>query len=176
MFDIYALIWGLVGLGIVVLGVYLIIKDRSFKKNGVPVKLKVKEVKSIADTDLAVNRISSEGYLTTFEFDYNGTTIEKSLTTSKKFKVGSNKNGIYLPKGKANVLKVAGEGFQLVKGGGLFLISFGLLVMFLVASKVFQFPAIVILAVVLIYFAPFFLYPLLSSVKEKKNKKNDKRK
>lgn len=167
--SIMALVFGLIGLGMIVLAIYMQIKELKLKKKGVPVNLKVKEIKERTNI---VN-----GYQTTFEFEYNGDKREETISTSKKFKVGSMKKGIYLANKNSNILSVDGEGFYMAKGGGILLSSFGMLILFLTSSMIFGFPAKIILYVVLIYFGILFgilfLYPIISSKKINSKSKKD---
>lgn len=166
----------LIGFGLIVFAIYMKIKDLNFRKNGVPVKLKVKKVEEISKSYDNGRKIAKE-YKVTFEFDDDGSIKEETLTTLKKFKVGSVKEGIYLANARHNVLSVAGEGFYLAKGGEIFMISFGLLILFLVAHMLFEFSPKIVIYVVLAYFASFFvilyLFPLFFKNKRKRTKKDD---
>lgn len=164
----------LIGLGLIILAIYMKMKDLDFKKNGVPVKLKVKNVEEIFIDGKNGGKIVN-GYKTTFEFSYNGNTKEETLDTSKKFKVDSIIKGIYLAKGKRNVLSVQGEGFYLSKGGEIFLIYIGLLMLFVATHLLVGFSLRIVIYAVLIYFILFFglvyFFPIL--VKHTKPKKKN---
>ena len=83
MSSIMALIFGLIGLAMIVFAIYMKIKDIKFRKNGVPVKLKVKEVKENKYLD-ENNKEIRNGYNITFEFSFNGIKKEETISTTKK--------------------------------------------------------------------------------------------
>lgn len=170
MSSIMALIFGLIGLAMIVFAIYMKIKDIKFRKNGVPVKLKVKEVKEDKYLDENNKEIRS-GYTVTFEFVFNGIKKEETMSTTKKFKVGSTKDGVYLEDGKSNTLSVDGEGFYVSKGATIFLISFGMMILFLVGYMIFDFSTKTLLTVVITYFGLLFgaiyLFPILFPQKKK---------
>ena len=113
----------LVGVLLVALGVYVKYMEINFKKNGVKVRTRVISCERISE----YNGRPAKGYKTTFEFQLNGENITHTMFTSKKFKEGSVKNGVYLKGKKKNTLSVSGEGFFLAKGGEFVIIAFGVI-------------------------------------------------
>ena len=170
MSSIMASIFVLIALAMIVFAIYMKIKDIKFRKNGVPVKLKVKEVKEDKYLDENDKEIRG-GYIVTFEFLFNGIKKEETMSTTKKFKVGSTKDGIYLEDGKSNTLSVDGEGFYVSKGATIFLISFGMMILFLVGYMIFGFSTKTLLTVVIAYFSlllgALYLFPILFPQKKK---------
>lgn len=71
------------------------------------------------------------GYNTTFEFEYNGNVIKKTMKTRIRFTVGNEYEALYLPDGSKNCIKVEGEGAHIDKGVGLIFITGALAFMFL---------------------------------------------
>ena len=116
-------------LGLIVLSIYMKYKDIQFRKYGVPVKLKIMDVKKIKNKTKRGEEFE-DGYETTFEFEYNGEIKVETLQTSKKWKTGTIKNGTYLNKGKRNNLSVGGEGFYSDNGGVIFYFVFGIIILF----------------------------------------------
>ena len=125
--NIFALILALIGFALIVFTIYMRIKDLKLRKKGKIVKLKVKSIKELKNGNKN-NKEFIRGYSTTFEFIDNDIKKEETIPTSKKFKVGSIKKGIFFEDGKANILSVDGEGFYFSKGGELFFISFGFMI------------------------------------------------
>lgn len=170
MSSIMALVLGLIGLAMIFFAIYMKIKDIKFKKNGIPVKLKVKEVKE--NKYLAENNHEiRNGYTVIFEFVLNGIKKEETVSTTKKFKVNSIKDGIYLEDSKSNNLSVEGEGFFISKGATIFLISFGIIILFLVSYMIFDFSVKILLTVILTYFGlllgVIYFFPILFPQKKK---------
>ncbi len=168
------LIFFLGGFILVLLSIYATFKNRELKKYGVPVKLKVKSV----DENKSKDGIRI-GYMTTFEFEYNGNIQEHTLLTTKKFKIGSTKKGIFLKKGKKNNLSVSGEGFYLAPGGSIVLLLFGLLFMWILFWDLLNLslyaiilPVIGLTLYLIIYITVFPV--LLEKNKKSKNKKKVK--
>lgn len=177
MSSIMALVLGLIGLAMIFFAIYMKIKDIKFKKNGIPVKLKVKEVKENKYLDENNHEIRN-GYTVTFEFVLNGIKKEETVSTTKKFKVNSIKDGIYLEDSKSNNLSVEGEGFFVSKGATIFLISFGIVILFLVSYMIFDFSVKILLTVILTYFGlllgVIYFFPILFPQKKKSiTTKND---
>lgn len=170
MSSIMALVLGLIGLAMIFFAIYMKIKDIKFKKNGIPVKLKVKEVKENKYLDENNHEIRN-GYTVTFEFVLNGIKKEETVSTTKKFKVNSIKDGIYLEDSKSNNLSVEGEGFFVSKGATIFLISFGIIILFLVSYMIFDFSVKILLTVILTYFGlllgVIYFFPILFPQKKK---------
>ena len=173
-----AFIFGVVGLGLIILGIYMRIKDIKFRKNGIPVKLTVKECKKGFFVDENNNDVPR--YHTIFDFEYNGIKKEETIETHKKFKVGSRKEGIYLPGEKRNNLSVDGEGFYLSKGGDLFLVIFGILILFLAINEIFDFSfrsnfiIIVIFSIVILWLVCVYstIYSKNKNIKNKQDTVN----
>lgn len=163
----------LAGLAIIAFTTYIKIRHVKFKKNGVPVKIEVKEVKENVILD-ENNQEIRNGFTTTFEFVLNGIKREKTMHTAKKFKVGLKKDGFY--DGKLDILSFEHEGFYLSKGASIFLISFGMMFLFAGISVIFVLPPQFVLLVFLIYFGLVlgivYLYPRLFN-KNKKSKTNN---
>lgn len=170
MSSIMALVLGLIGLAMIFFAIYMKIKDIKFKENGIPVKLKVKEVKENKYLDENNHEIRN-GYTVTFEFVLNGIKKEETVSTTKKFKVNSIKDGIYLEDSKSNNLSVEGEGFFVSKGATIFLISFGIVILFLVSYMIFDFSVKILLTVILTYFGlllgVIYFFPILFPQKKK---------
>lgn len=164
--SIIILIFILIALAIIVFAIYIKIKDINFRKNAIPVKLKVKEVKENKDLDDNNNEIKN-GYITTFEFTLYGNKKEETLTTTKKFKVGAIKNGLYLKNDKSNTLSVEGEGFYVAKGATALLISIGMIILFLMSYIIFKFPVRTLLNVIVTYcillLGTLYFFPILFS-------------
>ena len=164
-----AVIFCSIGLLLIILGIYLKIVDSKFKKSGVKVDFKVKNVK----TEKKLNQdgeVLGEFYITTFEFIYNDQTIEETIQTSHKFKEGAKIPGIYLPTVKLNKISVAGEGFRISSGAEIFLIVFGLFVLFYALAALFNFPIKVVITFTIIGFALFFGGIFILKIINKKNK------
>lgn len=170
MSSIMALVLGLIGLAMIFFAIYMKIKDIKFKGNGIPVKLKVKEVKENKYLDENNHEIRN-GYTVTFEFVLNGIKKEETISTTKKFKVNSIKDGIYLENIKSNNLSVEGEGFFLSKGVTIFLISFGIIILFLVSYMIFDFSVKILLTVIITYIGlllgVIYFFPILFPQKKK---------
>lgn len=167
----FAIILGLIGFALIILAIYMKIKDLKFRKKGKPVKLKVKNIKELKSEDKNNNKIV-RGYYTTFEFIDNGVEREETIKTSKRFKIGSVKHGIFLEDGKSSVLSVEGEGFFFAKGGTIFLTSFGMLIILCASQIIFNFPEKILLHAVLIYFVLFFgIISLISIIPTKSKSK-----
>ncbi|MBP3800081.1 MAG: hypothetical protein ILA19_03770 [Bacilli bacterium] len=115
----------ILGLGLIGFGIFIKIKDISFKKEAVPTKFLIKKVEVIQGNNIDEGTVIRE-YRTTFEFEYNGVLKEQVMTIPKKFDEGSIKNGLYLEKNGKGIISVAGQGFYLAKGGEVVLIAFGI--------------------------------------------------
>lgn len=142
----------------IIFSIYLKVKDIKFKKKGIPVKLRVKKVdKMYLKTRNVNDKQIRNGYEVTFEFEYNGTKKDLVLNSSKRFKVGSVKNGIYLDGDDKNNLSVAGEGFWLAEGGELLLASFGLFMLSICIFASFN-------ASMQIYIYAFLIYIMITFI------------
>ena len=86
--------FGIIGIGLIVLTFYVKIIDIKFKKNGVPVKVKVKKCEKIPDM-VTSEEVIINGYETVFEFEFKGAIIERKINTAKKYKIGTIKKGIF---------------------------------------------------------------------------------
>lgn len=171
---IFTFIFFMLGLLLFILSVYFLYKDRKFKKKGVEVKFKVKDVKE--DKNKEGIRTS---YITTLEFEYNGETIEKTINTLKKFKIGSIKKGIFLDEKGNNNISVAGEGFYLAPGGAIILILISLVLMWTFIWRLFTLPTIAIVAPISVMFLYVFIYiaiypKIVKKAKKSKTTKNEK--
>lgn len=152
--------------------IYGYIKQRKFIKYGVPVSLKVKNVKeeTINDTDGRTIRIF---YTITFEFSFNGEIIEKEINTKRKFKVGTIKKGLYLPCDKYDNISVEGQGFHFSSSGVIFLIIFELLVFFVIFGLMYEIPIMTYITVIVIFFAILLIVGnyVIPMLKRRKNEK-----
>lgn len=131
--------------------IYMLIKNKKFKKNATIVKTKVKEVEKVMSPDN-----TRRGYKVTFEFEYNGELREETIFSSKRFKVDSVRDALYLEGKKKNILSVEGEGFYGDKGAGFFGITFCMFVLYLVFCAMFNVSKRLILESALLYFLLFF--------------------
>lgn len=160
----------LIGAGFLFLAVYLRVKDIRFKKNCIPVKMKVKETKEISSTEN--NNKIVHGYYTTFEFIVNGIKKVETISTQKKFKEGTQKEGLYDI--KSNTLSIDGEEFYVSKGASEILFSFGFLILFLASYIIFNFKTKILVIVISLYFAVLFggayFIPIIFPEKKEKNK------
>ena len=164
--NIFDILFGIVGIGLIILGIYLKIKDISFRKEARIVKFLVKKVEEISDTEEGKKIV--RGYNTTFEFEYEGNKKEYTMTTSKKFKEGSTKEGLYLLKNGKETVSISGEGFYLAKGGELILIVFGIVTLVVL---LFEISFTILIIILLLCLALFVLFPMIVSQKSNKNKK-----
>ena len=155
-FVIGKLLLVLIGGACIVFGVVIKVIDLNFKRKGVKVKLKVKDVEKNIDSENGKSEFNN-GYKTTFIFDYNGKEMEETLITEKRFKKDSILNGVFLPDGKRNRLSVAGEGFYLAQGGDLFLIIFGILVALIGLYVMFDISVKIVIYTVIIFAVLFFI-------------------
>lgn len=142
----------LIGLLLIGITIYGAIKSVRFKKNGVLVYTEVKKVKEIKDDEGIVT-----GYDVTFAFEYNGHQ-EETISCSKRFKVGSKHDALFLPNDKLVRLSVKQEGFYVAKGGNVAIISFALFLFFLAAYIILDFSTKILIYTVLIYFIALFLF------------------
>ena len=126
--------------------IYMLIKNKKFKKNATIVKTKVKKVEKVMSPDN-----TRRGYKVTFEFEYNGELREETIFSSKRFKVDSVRDALYLEDKKKNILSVEGEGFYGDKGAGFFVITFCMFVLYLVFCAMFNVSKRLILESALLY-------------------------
>lgn len=126
--------------------IYMLIKNKKFKKNATIVKTKVKEVEKVMNPDN-----TCRGYKVTFEFEYNGELREETIFSSKRFKIDSVRDALYLEDKKKNILSVEGEGFYGDKGAGFFVITFCMFVLYLVFCAMFNVSKRLILESALLY-------------------------
>lgn len=166
--NVFVILAGLIGIGLIVLGIYLKIKDSKFKKEAVIVKFLVKKVEKVSDKDEEGEIV--RGYHTTFEFEYEGKTKEYTMITSKKFKEGSTKEGLYLLKDGKETVSISGEGFHLAKGGALALIVFGITVVLIMSYVLFKFSAWTLIYCLVFLFALLGLLVIRPFSFSKKNK------
>lgn len=159
----------ILGLGLIVFGIVIKIKDISFKKEAVPTKFLIKKVEVIQGNNIDEGTVIRE-YRTTFEFEYNGVLKEQVMTIPKKFDEGSIKNGLYLEKNGKGIISVAGQGFYLAKGGEVVLIAFGIVFFTVSLYFVFDFPIKILLLVFFALVGVILLFMILSG-KSKGRKK-----
>ena len=159
----------ILGLGLIGFGIFIKIKDISFKKDAVPTKFLIKKVEEVKYNDIDERRIVRE-YRTTFEFEYNGVLKEQVMTIPKKFDEGSTKNGLYLEKNGKGIISVAGQGFYLAKGGEVVLIAFGIVFFTVSLYFLFDLPIKILLLVLLGLIGVILLFMIFSG-KSKGRKK-----
>ena len=126
--------------------IYMLIKNKKFKKNATIVKTKVKKVEKVMSPDN-----TRRCYKVTFEFEYKGELREETIFSSKRFKVDSVRDALYLEDKKKNILSVEGEGFYGDKGAGFFVITFCMFVLYLVFCAMFNVSKRLILESALLY-------------------------
>lgn len=113
-----------IGLLLITLGIYLKTIYKKFETKGVTLDFKVKDSKKEDKLDKNNNKVG-ELYITTFEFLYKEKKYTETINTSKEFEKNKTYSGTYLPNSKLNKISVAGEGFNLKKGGPNFIIFSG---------------------------------------------------
>jgi len=148
-----------VGLGLIAFAIYGKIKDNKFRKKGIVVNAKVKEISPSEENSSVPN------YATTFEFEYEGTTLEKHLTISKNFKVGSQKEAIYFP--SKDTLSVEGEGFSMSTGAMLALFVLAIPCLVTAAWILLDFSFKIVLASIWVCFGLSIFLILRTKVKQK---------
>lgn len=159
----------ILGLGLIGFGIFIKIKDISFKKEAVPTKFLIKKVEVIQGNNIDEGTVIRE-YRTTFEFEYNGVLKEQVMTIPKKLDEGSIKNGLYLEKNGKGIISVAGQGFYLAKGGEVVLIAFGIVFFTVSLYFLFDLPIKILLLVLLGLVGVILLFMILSG-KSKGRKK-----
>lgn len=157
---------------ILVLIIHTQIKVRIFKKKATIVKTKVKKVEEVMNSDN-----TRRGYDVTFEFEYNGKLKEETIFSSKKFKVNSTREGLYLEGKKKNLLSVEGEGFYVDKGAGFFGITFAVYIIFLIVGTLLNVSTRIIIGSTLLYLLFLFggltiRHLILNKNKKETNKKD----
>ncbi len=161
----------ILGLGLIGFGIFIKIKDISFRKKAVPTRFLIKKVEEIKDNDIDEGTIIC-GYRTTFEFEYNGMKKEQVMIIPKKFNEGSIKNGLYLEKNGKGTISVSGQGFYLAKGGEVVLIAFGIIFFTVSLYCIFDLPLKILLLVLFGFIGVILLFMIFSgkSSGSKKNK------
>lgn len=159
---IITIVLGGIGLLLIALGIYLRKVNSSFDKDGVPTDFEVVDVKTESQYDNENNKIG-EFYLTTFKFKYNDKIIKESIQTRHKFKLGITVPGKYLPTAKLNKISVAGEGFSIPKTVPLFLITLGLIIIFILVSVLLDISLKIVIPVILLLVLSFIIFTKLTN-------------
>lgn len=160
----FALLLIFAGFGLIVFAIYAKIKDCKIRKNGTSVRLKVTKVQKITSTENSHKLV--HGYSTTFTFEYTGVQKEETITTNKKFKVGSIQEGIYFTNAQKSIL-ILEESFLSARTLSFCLI-FATLLLLIASYILFEFSAKILIFFVLVGFAICFLLVLLPNWKQRK--------
>lgn len=126
----------ILGLLLIVFGLYLLKVTKNFKNKGIDTKFKVIDIKVESKYDTDNNKIG-ELYLTTFKFSYDDKELTETIQTRQKFTKDSVILGKYLPDATINKISVAGEGFSIPNKVSYFIIIMGILL--LLAALIFIF-------------------------------------
>ncbi len=118
----------LLGILLIVFGLYLLKVNKNFKNKGIDTKFKVIDLKVESQYDADNNKIG-EFYLTTFKFSYNDQELTETIQTRQKFTKDSIIPGKYLPNATINKISVAGEGFSIPNKVSYFLIILGIILL-----------------------------------------------
>lgn len=122
-------------------------------------------------------KIFQYGYKTTFEFEYNGNVINKTMKTRRQFTVGNEYEGLYLADGSKNCITVEGEGSSIGKGVALIFIIASLAIMFLGIGLLGTFETKILFEGFIIFFILIFisiaLYNVINNRKKAKNVEKD---
>lgn len=118
----------ILGLLLIVFGIYLLKVTKSFKNKGIDTKFKVINTKVESQYDANNNKIG-EFYLTTFKFTYDNKELTETIQTRQKFSEDSIIVGKYLPNATLNKISVANEGFSIPNKVSYFIIIIGILLL-----------------------------------------------
>lgn len=149
-------IFGIIGLLLIVFGIYLKKVNSNFKKNGIDTEFEVINVKVEPKYDPENNKIG-EFYLTTFKFKSNDKVIKEEIQTRQKFKVGTTIIGKYLPNASLNKISVANEGFSIPEIIPISLIYLGLILLLILLSILLNISIKIVLPVIIIVIISFFI-------------------
>lgn len=143
------IVLGIVSLISLALGFYLRHVNSSFDKYGVSTLFEVASVKKEDKLDNSNNKVG-EVYLTTFKFTYNEQVLEETINTRQNIPVGVKLRGKYLPNATINKISVAGEGFSIPKVVPRFLITLGLISLFILISILIHIPYYIVIPVIIV--------------------------